>query len=302
MHIPLGELAALGTAACWTLSSIAFSAAGKRIGSLSLNIIRLVMAFSFVTLYCAVHRGMPLPLDATAHAWGWLLLSGFVGFVLGDICLFRAFVLLGPRLTMLIGASAPPIASFLGYFLLNERMSKLGMAGMVVTLMGIVWVIRERQTDVSSAEVPLSSKDHKIGVLLAFGGAVGQAAGMVLGKMGMGTYDPVSAGQIRIIAGIVGFSALFVIIGWWKKTAAAIHDRRAMGLAAIGSFAGPFVGVSLSLLAIKYTETGIAVTLMSLTPVFIIPVVLILRIERVSARAAVGAIVAVVGVAMLWVR
>lgn len=302
MPIPLGELAALGTACCWVVSTMAFSAAGKRIGSLSLNILRLVMAFVMVTIFSTIRRGMPLPLDAPPGTWPWLLLSGFIGFFLGDLCLFRAFVLIGPRVSMLIMALAPPIATIFGFFLLNERISPLGIVGMAITMAGVAWVVLERPDPTASKVVDISAQDRRRGYLLGFGGAFGQALGMILAKIGMNNYDPVASGQIRLIAGIASFAMLLTVIGWWRKTRESIRDKTALAYAAMGSFAGPVVGVSLSLVSIQLTETGIATTIMSTTPVLIIPIVVLTGQERVSARAGLGAIIAVIGVAMLWVR
>lgn len=302
MHLPLGELAALGTACCWTVSSMAFSIAGRRMGSLSLNLIRLVIAFLLVTTYCGVRRGMLLPFDAPLHSWLWLLASGLVGYVLGDICLFRAFVLIGPRLSMLLMALAPPIAAILGFFLLNERLSPLGIVGMIVTIVGVAWVIQERADATMENHTPASKEERRQGILLGLGGALGQAVGFVLGKVGMGDYDPVASGQIRILAGSFGFAAIITSIGWWRKTRDAIRDKTALGFASLGAFAGPFVGVSLSLVAAQLTEAGIAATIMSTTPVLIIPVVILTKQERVSLQAGLGALVAVIGVAMLCVR
>jgi drug/metabolite transporter (DMT)-like permease len=190
----------------------------------------------------------------------------------------------------------------LGFFLLNERISPFGILGMVVTIAGIAWVVRERPNPTTSNPLQATGKDFERGVLLAFGGAVGQALGMVTSKMGMGKYDPIASGQIRLMAGIIGFSVLFTAVGWWKKTRDGIRDKSALGFAALGAFAGPFIGVSLSLVSVQLTETGIATTIMSMTPVLIIPVVMISGQERVSARAGLGAIVAIAGVAMLWLR
>jgi len=302
MPLPLGELAAVGTACCWTVSSLAFSAAGRRMGSLSLNLVRLVIAFLLVTIYCGVRRGMLLPLDAPPRTWFWLLASGFIGYVLGDLCLFRAFVLIGARLSMLIMALAPPITAVLGFFLLNERISPLGIAGMVITIAGVTWVVRERPDPTASNSTPLASRDLRQGILLGFGGAIGQALGMILSKIGMGNYDPVASGQIRVIAGILGFSILFTAVGWWGKTREGIRDKTAVGYASLGALAGPVMGVSLSLVAVQLTETGVAATIMSTTPVLIIPVVILSGHERVSMRAGLGALLAVAGVALLWVR
>lgn len=270
-------------------------------GSLSLNLVRLVLAFVFLGVYNFVRRGLLLPLDASAEAWGWLFVSGLVGFVLGDMCLFRAFLLIGPRVAMLIMSLAPPIAAVLGWTVLGERISVLGIVGMGVTLVGIAAVVLDRAGDTNAAGVGQKGDTGK-GILLAFGGAAGQGVGLVLSKIGMKTYDPFAATQIRILAGIVGFSLLFTFIGWWGRTAVAVRDRAALGFAALGAIAGPFVGVSLSLLSIQHTETGVAATIMAMTPVLVIPAVIVLHKEHVSLRAVLGALVAVGGVALLWIR
>jgi drug/metabolite transporter (DMT)-like permease len=302
MSIPFGELAAFGTALCWTSSALAFSAAARRIGSLSLNLVRLVLAFAYLTVYCGLVRGMALPLDATREAWGWLFASGLVGFVFGDLCLFRAFVLIGPRLSMLVSALAPPITALFGWIALGERMSPMGLAGMAVTLAGVSWVVLERGAPGEPSSASRDRGEFIKGVILAFGGALGQAVGLVLSKVGMKSYHPFAATQIRILAGILGFSVIFTAVGWWKKTAAGLSDRRALLLVAVGAAAGPFLGVSLSLVSIQHTETGVAATIMSTVPVLIIPAVIVLRLERPSARSALGAAVAVCGVALLVLR
>ena len=271
-------------------------------GSLSLNLIRLVIALAFLTVYGSVRRGMPLPLDAPLPTWAWLFASGLIGYVFGDICLFRAFVVIGPRMSMLLMALAPPMTAILGFFLLDERLSPLGIAGMVVTVCGIVWVVLERP---ESTDANQSSSTNKIplqGILLGLGGALGQAIGVILSKIGMGQYDPVASGQIRILAGALGFSFIFTSIGWWGKTRDALRDKKALGYASIGAFMGPVLGVTLSLVAIRYTETGIAATIMSITPILIIPIVILTGQERVSLRAGFGALVAIAGIAMLCLR
>jgi len=296
-----GELAALATAVCWTCSSLAFSAAGRRIGSLSLNLIRLVIAFLYISAYCRIRRGSWLPTDASPEAWRLLMISGLIGFVLGDLCLFKAFLLLGPRLSMLIMSLAPPIAAGLGWVVLGERIGLMGGVGMVVTLGGVAWVVLERQAGPEGAQKTTANEFAK-GATLAFLGAVGQSVGLVLSKIGMQSYDPFAATQIRILAGIVGFAAIFFAVRWWGRTLQGLRDTKGMAFAALGAFAGPFVGVSLSLLAIQHTETGVAATIMATVPVLIIPAVVLLHKERVSARAALGAVVAVSGVALLVLR
>ena len=69
-----------------------------------------------------------------------------------------------------------------------------------------------------------------------------------------------------------------------------------------GAILGPFLGVWLSLIAVKYVEAGIAATIMATVPVLILPLVVLIYREKVSPRAVFGALVAVGGVAMLFLR
>ena len=291
-----GELAALATACCWTASALAFEAAGRRVGSLSLNLIRLVPAMVLLSVYSWLVRGVAFPVDASAHAWLWLSLSGLVGFTVGDLCLFRAFVRVGARVSMLLMATVPLITTLFGLLIMGELLSARQLLGMVLTVVGVSSVALERRPDAAGRmqRLPLD------GILLALGGAVGQALGLVLSKVGMGAYDAFASTQIRVLAGIVGLSVVFTVIGWWPRVRRALADRSAMVSTGIGAFFGPFLGVSLSLVAIKYTYAGVAATLMALVPVLIIPVsVLVLR-ERVSRLAVLGAVVAVTGTALLF--
>jgi len=291
----LGELAALATAVCWTVTAMAFESAGRRVGSLSVNLIRLLMGFFFLTLYCAVVRGHALPTDATVESWIWLAASGVVGFTIGDLCLFRAFVVIGSRLSMLLMAMVPPITAITGYGLLGETMTQWDLLGMALTVGGVAWVVLERnEANGRPSRVPLS------GVLLGLGGAVGQSLGLVLSKRGMMGYDAFAATQIRILAGIAGFVVLFSLIGWWRRFGVALGDRQAMARTGLGAFFGPFLGVSLSLVAVVHTQAGVAATLMSLVPVMIIPPAIMLFKEQVSSRAVLGSLLAVGGSALLF--
>ncbi len=308
----IGELAALGTAVCWAGSALSFEAGGKRIGSLSVNLIRLVIALLFLTGANFLLRDRALPIDASAHAWLWLGLSGLIGFLFGDLCLFRAFVLLGSRLSVLIMSLVPPMTALLGWIILGETIAPLDGAAIALTVAGVATAVSERSDSQARplerddnqeiAHQPANkAKDIKLwGVLLAVGGALGQAGGLVVSKYGMGSYNALAATQIRIIAGVVGFAALFFAIGWWPKVWAARRRPGGLGFTAMGSFFGPFVGVSLSLYAVQNTSAGVAASIMATTPILIIPLVALIHGERITLRGVLGAIVALVGVTLLF--
>jgi drug/metabolite transporter (DMT)-like permease len=291
-----GELYALCTAVCWAGTAMFFAAAGQRIGSLVVNFLRLLVAFAALAIWGALRRDMPLPLDATDHAWLWLSLSGIVGFTLGDLCLFRAFVLLGPRLSTLVMSTAPLFAATIGFVALGETLDAIELLGMALTLAGVAWAVLDRRPRVDGT--PPTSRGK--GILLAFGGALGQAGGLVMSKYGMGDYDAFASTQIRIIAGGVGFAILYTVIGWWPRVWAARRDGKGLGLTALGSIVGPFLGVSLSLLAVQNTETGVAASIMATTPIIIIPIAVWVQRDRVGLGGVAGAILAVCGVALLF--
>lgn len=296
----LGELAALTTALCWAGSSLVFARAGRRIGSVSLNLLRLVLALAFSAALAAARRGLPLPTDAGAELWLWLSLSGLVGFVFGDLCLFRAFVVLGPRRALLLMATVPPMTALLGWLALGERLAALDLAGMGLTLAGVAWVLLSQPAAARPVQPDQGDMSLRTGVLLGLGGALGQAGGLVLSKHGMGGYDAFAATQIRIVAGVVGFAGLYTAIGWWPRFAAALRDRQAVRLAALGAGLGPFLGVSLSLVAVQATQAGVAASIMATTPLLVIPLSAWLEHEQIRWVDLAGAVLAIAGVVLLF--
>ena len=293
----LGELSALVTAVCWTATSMAFESAGKKVGSLSVNLIRLLMALFLLGIYTSLTKGHFWPSNAGEHAWFWLSLSGLIGFVAGDLMLFQAFVVVGARVSMLIMSLSPPLAALFGLIILGERMTLINLTGMIVTLTGIILVVLTRPGNGKKIHFNFPLK----GLLLAFGGASGQALGLVLSKLGMGNLDPFMSTQIRIIAGIVGFTIVFSLLRRWTNVWEALRNQSAMKRISVGAFFGPFLGVSFSLMAIKYTSTGIASTLMALTPVMILLPARYIFKENITTKEVVGAFIAVAGVVVFFV-
>ncbi|MFP4151592.1 MAG: DMT family transporter [Alkalispirochaeta sp.] len=308
----LGQVAALGTAFCWAITSVSFETAGKRVGSLQVNLIRLVVAFAIFTVYALIVHQRLLPFHAGRHVWVWLSLSGLVGFVFGDLFLFQAFVDVGARTAMLIYSSVPPITALLGRIILQERLNIVQIVGMAVTVTGIAIVVtvRKRLPAPELAIPEYTEPDHEAiriarlhrirGIWFALLGSLGQALGLVLSRYGAPTFDPFAATQIRALAGMLGFAVLFVMLRRWHRVGVALRDRTAMLMIGRGAFFGPFLGVSLGLFAAQRAGTGIAATLIATVPVILIPVAIYKKKEIVTAREITGAIVAVAGVAILF--
>jgi drug/metabolite transporter (DMT)-like permease len=287
----LGEIAALVVAICWTLSALFFEKAGRRIGSLSVNIIRLVWAFLLLGVTLLFTKHTFFPLDATAYQWFWLGLSGIVGLFLGDLFLFKSYLLIGSRTATLIMSTVPVITAAVGWFFLEEILSLKSILAIIISITGIVIAIADKRLRIN---VPAK------GLLYAFGGALGQAFGLILSKKGIGDYDPISATQIRILFGLVSFIIMITLLRRWPKVKEAFRDKSGIRAVSIGSFFGPFLGITLSLYAIQHTQTGIASTFMALVPVFIIIPSAIMFKEKITAHHVIGAIVSIIGVSLFF--
>jgi drug/metabolite transporter (DMT)-like permease len=292
----VGEFAALFTAMCWMISSLFFEIASKQVGSVVVNLLKLCLAFVLLSIYSLIARRMPFPADATPHAWVWLSLSGLAGFVLGDVFLFRAYIVIGARVSMLIMATAPLLTALIGWLVMGETLTPLAGLGMCLTVGGIALVVLERNPDENHFKLSYAPR----GLIYAFGGATGQAIGLVLSKYGMGAYNPVSATQIRQLAGIGGMLMVGLALRNLGRVRPALRERRTLQPLLIGSFFGPSLGVSLSLFAVQHTSAAIASTLMATVPILIIPPAIFLFKEKVTFKEALGALVAVAGVVLLF--
>jgi len=304
----LGELAALTTAVCWSFTSVFFAEAGRRIGSFRVNCIRLLLAVLIYAFILYLTTGSLFHSSLNFSQVFWLSLSGIIGLVIGDGCGFKSMVMIGPRLMMLLHATAPIMATVMAWFLLGEQLGLIDLLGIVLTVFGVSWVILERRFKGGNHfNLEKSHPDSGTllkGVLLGLGSALGQAAGLVLSKYAMfnlgGTVEPMPASFVRMVASLIFIWILAGFRGEIKNTLRAFKDRKALAFTGGGAFFGPFLGVWMSLVAVKYIEAGIASTLNSLTPIFIIPVVMIFFKEKISMRAFIGAVIAVLGVSLLF--
>jgi len=292
----LGELTALGTAICWSLSATFFELSGKKVGSLAVNYIRLITGFIFISVFTYITRGYLLPVDANTNNWIFLSISGLIGFFIGDLFLFQSYLEVGSRVSMLIMATSPPITALLSFFIFGEKLSLINLLGMALTLGGIALVILSRGDEEQKVKVTYSIK----GLTYAFLGSLGQAVGLIFSKLGMESYNAFAATQIRIIAGFIGFTLLILYSKKFEDIKNGFKDKKALLGITIGSIFGPFVGVGLSLLSLQYTSAGISSTITSITPVTIIPLSVLVFKEKIKIKEILGALVTVIGVGILF--
>lgn len=299
-HIPyLGEVVSLLTAVCWSTNAVLFTKAGQRVGSATVNVARLGVAFLAMLLLHTALYGTPFPFDAGPARIAWLAASGLIGFSLGDALLFESLVLLGPRLAMLIMTLWPVFAAIMAWGFLGQTMGPWKVLAMLITLGGIALVVGEKGATSADSDKP---RRFALGVLLALGGALGQAVGFIFSKFGMaGGLGAISANVVRVTAGLLALGLWQALRGDLVSNLRKLSDRRAAWFISFGAIFGPVIGVVLSLFAIDHaTYLGVASTLMSMSPVILLPVSVIMDKEKVSLRAVTGTLVSIAGATALF--
>jgi drug/metabolite transporter (DMT)-like permease len=293
----IGELCGLLTAVCWSGSSLAFSAATLRVGPIRLNVTRLIFAAALLFV-AVVLTGSDIHLSSSQLQN--LVISGIIGLVFGDTFLFKSYELIGARKGMLIMSVAPAISALLAYLLLGEILSWIAVAGMGVTLLGIAIVVLDRRETIAG-----SKSRHVQGIVFGFLAAVGQGAALVLAKMAFneGPINGFVATFVRIVSSMILIWPLAWLAGKYDNAYSIYKkDRKALWLTVLGSFLGPFLGITLSLISVANTTVGIAATLMATVPILMLPLVKYIQRDHISWRAILGATIAVVGVAILFTR
>ena len=309
MHY-LGEAISLAVAVSWTVTALFAEVGSKRLGSLQMNVIRMILSLVMLGATLWWFTGSPYPLYADGKVWFWLSMSGFVGYLLGDYCLFNSYIWIGSRFGQLFMTLAPPTAALFGWMLLGETLAWNALLGMLVTLTGIgISVLNKGESQKLSLKLPLK------GVLYGIGAGVGQGIGLVLSKVGMNFYEgaipageelvtdlvPFASTFIRAVTGAIGFLCVMGFQRQFHTLATSVRDRKGMNAALWATITGPFIGVSLSLMAVQYTEAGIASTLMALTPVLIIWPAHLFFGQQVTLKEVIGACISVIGVSLFFI-
>ena len=309
-----GYLAGIATSILWMATSLLFTEAGKRLGVTVVNFTRLVLAVLLLGLTHRILTGHWVP-DASLGQVALLGASGVIGLAIGDQALFTSFILVGPRIATLIMTTSPLFAALFGWVVMGETLGTIALIGILTTLGGLAWVVSERLPSTTITE----KRNWYRGIALAGVGAICQAAGLLLSKQGMGHgwldrdchLDPQAATLIRMVFATAGM-APFLLFGRKatrsSKQRPLTRPRRRFGpnrwriglaFAAMGAVAGPYLGVWMSLVATDRAPLGIAQTLCSLTPIFILPAARVIYGEKIGVRALLGTCLAIGGVGLL---
>ena len=303
----IGELISIGVAFSWTATALLSEFGSKRLGNLTLNLMRMVITLVFSGILFWAMTGTPLPAHASTEAYMWMMLSGLVGYVIGDFCLFQCYIIIGSKFGQLFMTLAPIAAAITAWFTLGQQIRPQAMLAMIVTLSGIaISVLGRGEQHKLSLKLPLA------GVLFAIGAAFCQGVGLVLSKIGMDHYEatlttdmagwmlPFHANFFRCIAGVIGFTLLMAYREGFAPLCKGVSDRIGLTTALLTTIFGPFVGVGCSLLAVQYTAAGIASTLMALTPIIIIVPAYWIFKQPITVKSLLGALISVIGVSLFF--
>ncbi len=293
----IGEISAVATAFCWSVTSYAFTSATRKVGALQVNIDRMILA-SLILFTIVLVFGFSLTL--TFNQVSNLILSGVLGLVLGDSFLFKSFQLIGARLGIIIMALVPALSTVLAYFFLDEVIANIGLLGMILTIAGILTVVLEKNN--TKKNYPAF---NKLGIFYGFLGALGQASGLIFAKFAFegGELNGFSASFIRLFSASLIILPLAATFRRYKNPFRIYPQNYSVTKSIfIGTVFGPVLGITLSLIAIEHAKVGIASTLMATMPVIMLPISGFYFKEKFGWKAIVGAMVAVIGTAIIFMR
>lgn len=292
----VGELASLGAALIWSCSMSLFAVQGRGLPAEGLNLFKNAIAFVGFGLAClALQPAWPTELRTVSI----LAASGVIGITLGDTALFAALSRLGAQVTSASQCLAPPIAAIAAAWSMGETLSPLETAGLVVTVTAVFGVIHfGRREGASLAGIP--RRTLLVGIAYAALAATCQGIGLVMSRYAFQNVDVLSGTIIRIAPALVLLVGL-TLSGPARRTLKTLSiPRRRLGLLALASFAGTFIGLLLMSIGAKYAKAGVTAALTSTYPIWIIPIAHFVVKERVNWHTVACTVVAVAGIAMLF--
>lgn len=287
----IGQFAALLAASFWAVATLLYHRAGSHFSPLQMNLVKGVIATPLL-FSVSLLLGTSLQLSAGVVI---LALSGAIGITIGDSCHFAALRRLGPWHAMLLEYLAPPLAAFMAWAFLSDRLSIIEITGAVVTLSGVLFVVTEKAPDNQPA-LSLS------GILFGGGAALCQATGLVMAFSVLQTESihAIDAAFVRLAAGSV---LLAVIVGLSKRNAYAAIIRQFKSinpLPLLGAIVfGTFLAIWLQQVSIANINPGLTQTLLSTAPLFLIPISL-LKKQKITPRSVIGACISLGGIGILF--
>lgn len=287
-----GELAALGSAACWSVASLLFERVGKtRVNAGAINLTKCVFGSLVLLGATLATQGRALPEGIKGTDLGLLGASAVVGLAVGDTAFFAALKELGAPRSLLLLSMAPAFVVGLEALLEHQAPPGRDLAGIGLALAGLAMVLWKPGEGFPSLR----------GVGWGLLAALGQAGGNLLSRAGTrGALDALSASWFRLAVGSAGV----LLAGLWGGQLAAwyhqVRPPETLRKLLIASFFGTALGLLLMQAGLSYSRSGgVASALISLSPIFSLPLAHWTGSEKITLRSALGALIALVGVVWL---
>lgn len=294
----IGEIASLSAAILWAISSLIFVRLGREgIHPIVMNTLKGGIALVMMLITIALLFGHFIPPQLTTFDTVVLAISGLIGITIGDTFYFYALHEIGPRRTLLFSALVPPMTAIFAFFFLGEALTPTMFLGMSVTIVGIVWVLSEKHNEQETHIFAYL----KMGLLFAFISIFCQSAGNILTKFSSSEISSLGISILRIGGALIGLSLFMTWKGWWKKAVTPLQSSKTFSMVLVATILSTYLGIWLLNAGLKHTaNTGVAATLLSTSPIFILPLAAIVEKERISPRAILGSVIAVAGIAILF--
>ncbi len=291
-----GQLMALAAALSCALSSYLYNRMGERLTSDMIGYVRMLVAVPMGVFLVLVFEGS-FPHGCSLETYLIAFASGFIGFFLCDYCMFKAIVTLGARETSVIMTLNPAITAIMSLFLFSEKLSSNQVVGMIITVCGVLLMVLGEK----NGKGDKNAKVLKTGIICAFLAAFLQSVSDVSAKAALTDIPSVSTNMLRLLGGL----GAWIVFGFSKRRdylsqARTFRDWRYILMMLFSVLLGPVLGVTLTLGAMEIIPAGVVRSLSQTSPVFLIPVDLIIGRKRISMLSLLGTFVSVAGVVLLF--
>lgn len=304
----IGEIAALLAAAGFSLASVCYTFAGRKVNAVTSLAMSLPASWLLIVVVHLLVLGEPFPAGAPPIKWFYLGASGVLAFVLSSYCMLNAYQHIGPRLTMLIASCTPLLGALLAWLFLGQALPPNAAWGIGLVTFGILWVVVERsptpqgqpQSDLPKSDLPQFNRLR--GTLFAVLGTIAQATAFVFSSLGVSDgFPPLSATLMRITVGVVLLWVFLTGQGKATSTARAVYNDGRLAWQLTGAAVlGPVLAGSLVLLSFQHLAVGVATTLSHTTSIMLIPIGYFVFREAITPRAIAGTLIAVLGIGVLF--
>lgn len=292
-----GQILALITASCWACNSVAYRYLGQKMDSSFLAHVRMWMAVPII-LSISLIANNGFPQNVSTQTIIFLLLSGFFGYFVTDMLMFKAYVYLGSRESLVILNLAPVSSAVISWFLFSEKLSIVQMLAIAMTISGIMIMVLDESR--RSGE----KKDRekvKLGIVLAVFGALFQSVSYILAKYALNDIDALSSNMLRNVGGL----AAFIVYGFFfQKTffsdMKVFKDKKLLIILLISVIIGPVAGMSCQMQAMNLAPVGIVTAISQVSPVLLLPIDKFVLKKKLSGASITGTMISIMGVALLF--